>query len=270
MDYDFSFVKASAPIAPIALKTVYVVNADRSYDVKRGINNGRNLIALRTLSGVGKIKIEGRSEIILTPDTLLFCRFSEVRSYSCTGDSWDFWWFEFFAGDYHHLSINTLLHISQVENELYDCRSCLEMLRKNETRAVNLASAILDSLIYKWLVYVENGNGANPHQESIQKVIDYITLNPGKTVTLKEMAGIAGLCERRFRQVFTQITGLQPKKFVDEMRIRIAEELLKNTPFSICNISERLGYSNQFHFSIAFRKFHGIPPSEFRNKFRSN
>lgn len=266
MDCDFSFVKESASIAPIALMTVYMLKADRSYNVKRGAITERNLIALRTLDGLGKIKTGDRDEISLTPNTLLFCRYPEVKSYSCVGENWDFWWFEFSCGEAHNLPMNKLLTIDQVENEPGDCHSCLELLRKNDARATALASATLNALIYKWLLNYESDIDTNPHKESIRKVMEYIGKNSGRDITVKELADMAGLCERRFRQVFADIAGMQPKKFIDGLRIRTAEELLKNTPFSIEDISYRLGYSSQFHFCRAFQKCHGLPPSQFRKK----
>lgn len=266
MDYDFSFVKESAAIMPIALKTVYIVYADRSYDVKKGITAEHTLIALRTLGGLGKIKIGDHNEFTLTPGTLLFCRYSEVSGYSCEGENWDFWWFEFSSGDTHYLPLNTLLQIDLVENESHDCQACLEMLRRNDSRATSLASATLNSLIYKWMLHFESSMNTNPHKDAIQKAVEYIAKNPGGNISVKEMAEIAGLCERRFRKVFADITGMQPKKYIDRLRIRMAEELLKNTPFSLNNISERLGYSSQFHFCRAFQKYHGMPPSQFRKR----
>ena len=44
----------------------------------------------------------------------------------------------------------------------------------------------------------------------------------------------------------------------------MAEELLRNTPFSINEISEKLGYCNQVHFNKAFQRIRNIPPSQFR------
>jgi AraC family transcriptional regulator len=112
----------------------------------------------------------------------------------------------------------------------------------------------------------ENKHDTNPHREAVQKVMEHVAANVANNITVGEMAEVAGLCERRFRQVFLEITGMQPKKHLDSLRLRMAEELLKNTPFSIGDISERLGYSSQFHFCRAFGKTHGISPSHFRKK----
>jgi AraC-like DNA-binding protein len=266
MEYDFSFVKESSAIMPIALKTVYVLHADRTYDVKKDFKMDHTLIALRTIEGLGKIKIDSQEEMALTPNTLLFINHHEVRTYSCVGNVWDFWWFEFSVNDMHHLPMNTLLHIGRVANELADCQSCLELLRKNDPGSTALASATLNTLIYKWLLHFQSELSPNPYKEAVKKTVEYSRANLGNDISIKELANIAGLCERRFRQVFINITGMPPKKYIDGMRIRTAEELLKNTPFSIYDISQKLGYSSQFHFCRAFEKYHGVPPSQFRKE----
>jgi hypothetical protein len=79
MYYDFSMVKKPIATAAIALRTVYVLEADRSYDVKKSGTPYNDLVALRTTSGMGGVKIEGHDEITVLPDTLLFFKHSSVR-----------------------------------------------------------------------------------------------------------------------------------------------------------------------------------------------
>jgi AraC-like DNA-binding protein len=46
-----------------------------------------------------------------------------------------------------------------------------------------------------------------------------------------------------------------------------AVELLNSTGWPIKNISEHLGFSDQFYFSRAFKKMHNHSPSEHRLRY---
>lgn len=266
MNFDFSITNQPIPTAPIALRTVYIVHADLTYDVKKGGTPNRDLVALRTIGGMGNVKIDGLEEITVLPGAIIFFKHTDVQRYYCCSENWDFWWFEFASNEVLNIPMNTLLRIEPVENELNDNKACLELLRKNDAITSSLASATFSLLLYKWIVQLENSTKVIPHRDDIQKAIDYMKKNINCNISVKAMAEIAGLCERRFREVFRDITGIPPKKFIESFRVSMAEELLRNTPLSINAISEKLGYSSQFHFNNAFRKSHAISPSQYRKR----
>lgn len=266
MEFDFCITKTPLMTAPIALKTVYILYADPTYDVKKELKECRDIVALRTIGGSGNINICGIPEITVIPRTVLFFRHADVRQYYCSGEVWDFWWFEFSSGELFDLPLNTVMQVELVENEMKDCAACLELLRENNIGSGYLASSTLSTLIYKWMLYHKNSSCANPHHIAVHNAINHINANIDKNLTVKALAEITGLCERRFRQVFISITGVQPKKYIETLRMDMAKELLQSTPLSISEISDRLGYSSQFHFCKAFRKVHSVPPSGYRNR----
>ena len=163
------------------------------------------------------------------------------------------------------LPFNTLLHVEPVKNELSECRGCLDLLKNEMAEAHLLASAMLGQLMYKWAYAVKaRQNAGHPHYESIRRSIDFMHKNLASTCTIAALAKISGLGERRFRQVFQEITGMQPKRYLDEIRMDLAEELLTKTSMKLLEISDRLGYSSAYHFSRAFKKHCGVSPSVYR------
>lgn len=267
MDFYFSNVKKPKNTIPVALRTVYHVLADPSYDVikKGGFDN--DFIALRTNSGVGRVLIEGYREMTVLPGTLLFFRHNDVRHYYCSDESWHFWWFEFNPRELPGIHLNHVHNIVSVENEEYDSKACMEYLGKDNTASHFLASATFNLLLHKWMLHFENSDSNTPYKEAVNAAIDFIKANIAESITVKSVASVAGFCERRFRQIFIEITGIPPKKYIDTLRIDMASELLLNTSFSISEISDKLGYSSQFHFSRAFQAVKGVPPSLFKKRF---
>ena len=145
-----------------------------------------------------------------------------------------------------------------------NCQSCLDYIRSNDEGSLALASATFSILIRKWILQIKASEWITPYKDIINKIIFDIKSNISQNISVKDMANIAGLSERRFRQVFFDITGMPPKKYIDNVKICMAEELLKNTAFSIMHISEILGYSSQFHFCKNFKKSRNITPSQYR------
>jgi AraC-like DNA-binding protein len=269
MNFDFS--KTDNPITnmALALSTVFIVHADISYDVK-ALRDSRNMIALRTTGGMGSVRIDGFDDITVLPGTLLFFEHRLVRRYFCSGETWDFWWFEFSSGSLFNMPQNRILSLDYEEQELEDYNTCLELLRKSDSSSKLLASSLFSHVLCKLITRLNRSSINNPYQSAVEYVIDHMRSSLPEIVSIKELAGIVGLCERRFREVFENVTGIQPKKYYDAMRIGIAVELLRNTTFTIAGISDRLGYSSQFHFSRAFEKVHDLAPSYFRKTILDN
>ena len=264
MNFDFSKTENPISTIAIALSTVYILHADISYDVRKNLKDNKDMVALRTTGGMGCVKVEGLDDITVLPGTLLFFEHRLVRRYFCSGETWDFWWFEFSSNSLFNQPQNRILHLDYDEIAPEDYNNCLELLRKSDSSSKLLASSAFSHILCKWIASLKRNSISNPHQSSVERIIDHMRSSLPENVSVKELAGIAGLCERRFREVFGNVTGMQPKKYYDAMRIGIGVELLRNTTFSIAEISDRLGYSSQFHFTRAFEKVHNAAPSYFR------
>ncbi len=264
MEHEFSIVKNAYATASVALHKMYIVDADRSYDVKKTYTESNHVNIFRTWEGEGTVDIKGKGEVILCPGSVIFIKAADLKRYYCSGISWKFSWFEFTSGEIRDLKMGRIIESDIRPDEKKETYLILENLRQNDPGACYVSSAGLCRLIYTWLSGCIFDPGADPHKENIRCAIDYMRGNISTGVSVREMAAAARLGERRFREVFAGIVGQSPKKYIDEYRMDLAEELLKNTPFSVCDISERLGYSGQFHFSKAFKEKFGISPAKYR------
>lgn len=68
-----------------------------------------------------------------------------------------------------------------------------------------------------------------------------------------------------FRKIFINQFNLTPSKYVLNLRLEKACELLRLNRFSITQISEMTGYSDVYYFSKQFKKVIGIPPSKYNS-----
>lgn len=83
---------------------------------------------------------------------------------------------------------------------------------------------------------------------------------------LRQFARELGMGYSHFRRCFRQHTGLAPKPFVQALRLRRVQDLLRHSDLTIKEIAERLGYHSPFHLSAEFKKSTGLAPALWRRR----
>ena len=73
-----------------------------------------------------------------------------------------------------------------------------------------------------------------------------------------------------FRKTFKEYTGFSPARFINEVRMSKAKEMLTNTSMSIKEVAYHVGYNNHDYFFTAFRHMTGQTPAEYRNMTQGN
>ena len=93
----------------------------------------------------------------------------------------------------------------------------------------------------------------------LERARDFIESRFAKNPTLPKIAEQAGMNPFHFHRLFTKHFGQTPKKWLDELRIAAAKEML-NWGESIPTITQTLGFAHQSHFTCRFRQLVGEPP----------
>jgi AraC-like DNA-binding protein len=250
----------------VRLIEIWHVQADRTYDVNaRGREHGR-LIAIRTISGEGEIRFVDHRIIRLKANSLAIFDDGHLEGYRCIASSWEFHWFRFTVQHAEHIPQYKRMNIALLPGETMELESCFQYLRKNHPNAALIAASQFESLLSR-LLYANTirHQVAGPQQALAESLIDYMHQNLG-SVTVAKLAQKACLSERRLRIVFKAVTGKSPKEFYDILRLNEGASMLRNSAQTLFQIADTLGYSSEFHFSKAFRKNFGIPPSQYRRK----
>ena len=87
---------------------------------------------------------------------------------------------------------------------------------------------------------------------------------PLKVATL---AALVNLSRSHYTTLFRRVTGYAPLSYLNHLRMQQAVQLLNSTDLAIKQISDQLGFSDQFYFSRAFSKMHNHSPSEHRRRY---
>lgn len=98
----------------------------------------------------------------------------------------------------------------------------------------------------------------------IKQICEKIRQNPGVNYSVQKLADECHYSKRHFSRVFYQHTYQYPGEFIINTKIQAACSLLLISDYSINEISARLGYADQFHFSRQFREKTKMSPSKYR------
>jgi len=103
-----------------------------------------------------------------------------------------------------------------------------------------------------------------PADERLRQVIEYIEENLADDVSLETLAGIAGLSPNYFLAAFREATGQTPHRYVTELRVARACELLHDPRRPITDVSLAVGFSSQSHLTEVFRRTMKTTPAAYR------
>ena len=103
----------------------------------------------------------------------------------------------------------------------------------------------------------------------IRRSIDYIYENLQSQISVNELAEREGLSAGYFSRLFTKEVGMNVNQFINETKIKTAQNMLRYSDFSILDISVSLGFSSQSAFSTIFKKVTGMTPKAYRDTYYS-
>ena len=99
-----------------------------------------------------------------------------------------------------------------------------------------------------------------------REAVTFIEQNYNRSITVEDMAKRCNLDRSYFGKIFKETIGQSPQEFLIHYRMAKAAELLKTTSLSIGDISLQVGYTNQLHFSRAFKNVFALSPRAYRQK----
>ena len=85
-----------------------------------------------------------------------------------------------------------------------------------------------------------------------------------KSIDGQELARRLNMGYSNFRRLFKNYTGFSPGRYITEIKLSKAKELLTNTDYSVKEISYELGVENYDYFTTSFRLKTGYTPLEYR------
>lgn len=127
---------------------------------------------------------------------------------------------------------------------------------------LGMFSMLVDYIVSKELVTLHG-------DRIINRINAFIDTNLQRNIALAEVAKHAGKSCSSVSHFFRQKLNTSFKRHLLEKKLEKAEEYFHLKPeMSIEEVAEKVGFHDQFYFSRLYRKYRGIPPSEYRRILR--
>ncbi|HIT84292.1 MAG TPA: helix-turn-helix domain-containing protein [Candidatus Ornithomonoglobus intestinigallinarum] len=168
------------------------------------------------------------------------------------------------------------------------------MLKQYNTDSITYFPQLCDPLMLEDIFELFKSNNSNISQKfetllcsmiiklahlSKRTVSDFSSINTAKKfidkkinakLTLDEIAKYANISVSFLCREFKKTFGVTPYTYILNSKIEFAKTMLLETDITVQVISERFSFSDVAHFSKAFSKIVGMPPTAFREMYGGN
>ncbi len=104
-------------------------------------------------------------------------------------------------------------------------------------------------------------------EEVFAEIVEYLTHHPAEKLSVQAVCKRFGISQATLNRMFRSYTQMSYSSYLTDMRIQIAQKLLRSNPESyIKDVAAAVGYGDQFYFSRIFRTVTGMSPSEYVEK----
>lgn len=164
--------------------------------------------------------------------------------------------------------LSDISKIYEYDYGIEETRELIKMYNSNDTRR----SFAFKCRIYETVSAILTKEKFVPKSDIaystlIQSTIDYVRNNLSIKLSISQIAAEFFISESLLSKRFRDECGITLGKYIDDLVFFSAQNMLIGTNLSISQISEKLGFCDQFYFSRRFRQFAGISPRYYR-KYR--
>jgi len=102
----------------------------------------------------------------------------------------------------------------------------------------------------------------------IALIHEYLMNNYREQVDLSQLAGLVNMAEGSLCRFFRTNMGMTVFEYLNQLKVELACKLLMDKDLSILEVCLDSGFNNLSHFNKQFKKINGLPPSEYRDRFK--
>lgn len=127
-----------------------------------------------------------------------------------------------------------------------------------------------NSIVYDFLSDIIQMYRKDMHDEmkymNISKAVTYMEQNYTKSFSNKFLANLCSISQDCFIRTFKMYYDTTPRKYILDLRISMAKEMLVSQSKTISEIAYALGFESPTYFTNIFKKKVGVSPSQYKNR----
>jgi AraC family transcriptional regulator len=94
----------------------------------------------------------------------------------------------------------------------------------------------------------------------LKQVLSFIEDQLGEDLSLKQIAGVAGVSSSHMKTLFRRSVGVPVHQYVIQRRVERAKTLMLQDELSMAEIAQTVGFAHQSHMARHMRRVLGVPP----------
>ncbi len=104
-------------------------------------------------------------------------------------------------------------------------------------------------------------------QQLVKRATAYVDENiSDTTITVETMAQELGISRVQLYKKLLSITGSTPSEFIRQIRLRRAEQLLRESQYSVSEVAYKVGFNIPRYFTKYFKEMYGVNPSQYKSR----
>ena len=103
-------------------------------------------------------------------------------------------------------------------------------------------------------------------QDALDTAVSYIDAHLSEELSVRELAGMCYVSADHLTRLFKKRFSMTVSEYVQDKRLSLAAELLKQGKLSISMISCMVGFGNYSYFTEQFKKRYGMTPREYQKQ----
>ena len=210
-------------------------------------------------SGKGVIERDGEITRLSAGEAFLI-RPEEITTYRADEkEPWTYYWIAFngsFAKTLVEQSIQKL-NIPYLKSGLIALKTAVNCKIDGTMSCLNTLFEVLNAL----------SKEEEPQTiDVVNSALSYLENNYFKEINVCDLAQEYGYSRAHFTALFTQKTGISPYRYLTNIRIERAKDLLTQNRYSVSQIAYSVGFSSVVRFSETFKNHTGLSPLAYQKQ----
>lgn len=134
-----------------------------------------------------------------------------------------------------------------------------------DSLVLELVEAVMKTFTGNYIEQMLSESNKRHHLRTIERAKEYLLENFPNDISLQELAQHCYVSPFHFTRLFKQVCTYSPFYFLQQIRLKHAETMLRTTELPIADICFRSGFNRLDYFSTTFAKKYAVPPSKYKN-----
>nr|WP_243426995.1 AraC family transcriptional regulator [Mediterraneibacter glycyrrhizinilyticus] len=121
---------------------------------------------------------------------------------------------------------------------------------------------------YEFADEVSRIHGERERNDLVERAKNYIFQNLHGEIRIGGIGRQIGVSTAYLSDLFHRVEGVTIQQYIRRERVRLAENLLRYSDYTVKDIANYLAFSSQSHLGRVFKEMTGMTPGRYREKYK--